>query len=467
MLNLKPDPVKFEAFCWYHMLEEMPHPISDWHRGLIKLVTCPRIAIAAPRGFAKSTYFSFFYPLYLALEFPGVKIMLISATGDLATTWLTKIKVNLEANEKIFEMYGNQEGSTWRTDEIHLKNGSIIMAKGAGKQVRGFRPDVIIGDDLETDEMVASKDQRNKFDEWFWKTLNNTLRGKGQIIVIGTILHTDSFLSELIKKGRHGWETRLYTAEKDGKPLWPDEWPMPRLIDKKKEIGQYAYAQEFLNDPIPDNMRKFQERWFQYFDQEPKGCVYFTTVDPAIDLKDTSDCTAILTCAVDPDKNIYVVDYINKRLLPSETIDAIFHVYERFKPQIVGIEAVGFQMKLKYDLEQERNNRRLYPVIRELKSGGRRKELRIEGLQPFFESKKIFMKETQLVLKTQLLRFPSPRCKDDLIDALAYQLDIYSPSSRPAEAVDPSCFKAVLERRRNRFKNVDKWGNHRLRGTTL
>lgn len=442
----------------------MPHPISDFHKELISLCSFPRIAIAAPRGFAKSTYFSFFYALFMCLEHPGVKIMLISATGDLASSWLNKIKTQIEVNEKIFEWYGEQVGAKWTSEEIHLKNGSVIMAKGAGKQIRGFRPNIIIGDDLETDEMVVSKEQRDKFDHWFWTSLLGTLPSTGQVIVVGTILHPESFLAELIKKPREGWEKRLYSAEKDdGTALWPDEWPLEKLAQRKAEMGSYEYAQEYMNDPIPDTLRTFQEKWFQYFDQEPQGCVYFTTVDPAISIKDTADYTGIVTCAIDPDGNIYVVEVINKRFLPSEIIDTMFQVYSRWKPQVIGIETVGYQKKLKYDMEEERKSRKLYPVLRELDSAGRRKQLRIEALQPFFEAKKIFLKEDQEVLKTQLLRFPSTRCKDDLIDALAYQLDIYHPSTRAASTVNPQCFKAILERRRNQSQPERFWGNHNIR----
>lgn len=451
---------------WYHMTHELKYPIGDFHRELIRSITNPRIAIAAPRGFAKSYYFSYFYPLFAALERPGTNIVLISATGALSEYWLARIKRQLEVNNSLRQFYGDQVGSKWTNECIELKNGSCIMAKGAGKQIRGFRPDIVIGDDLETDEMVISVEQRKKFDHWFWSELMGMLLNHGQVVVVGTILHPESFLSEMLKQGRHGWVSRLYQAIKpDETALWPDQWPLSVLHNRRAEMGTYAFNQEFMNDPIPDDLRIFQERWLNYFVEEPQGCTYFTTIDPAITIGDTSDCTAIVTCAVDQAANLYVVDVVNKRLLPNEIVDQIFATYRKWKPAVVGIEIEGFQKVLKYDLDKERIRRREYPRIVELKSGGRRKGLRIEGLQPLFESGKILLRPEQHELKTQLLRFPSPRCKDDIIDALAYMLDIIYPAKHEVKRINPDSFAAEMARRRKHKLGSDDgvWGNHSLR----
>lgn len=461
---MKPaNPIKFEAFVWKHLSHFLEFPIESFHRELITLTQYKRLAVAAPRYFAKSSYFSFFYPLYMALENPGISILLVSATGSLAEAWLSKIQKELEQNRSLIGFYGLQEPKMadtkgkWSSDELHLANGSIIQAKGAERQIRGFHPQLVIGDDLETDEMVLSVERRKKFDHWFWTDFMGTVGSEGQVIVIGTILHPESFLAEMVNKPPHGWNSRFYQARnpEGTKALWPQKWPLKVLKDIELERGSYFFNQEYMNTPIPDELRVFQPQWFQYA-RPPAACTYFTTVDPAISLETTADYTAIVTCAVDSGRNIYIVEAQNQRWLPSEIVDAIFSVHQRFKPAVIGIETVGFQRMLKYDLEQERSKRRQYPLIKELKSEGRRKQLRIEGLQPFFESGKIFFvgDEDDLPtgsheLKTQLLRFPSARCHDDLIDALAYQLDIIHASEEKTEILNPnSVYATILEARR-------------------
>lgn len=435
------------------MSHYLHHPIEAFHRELISLVEHGRLAIAAPRYFAKSTYYSLFYPLFMALEYPGIEILLVSATGTLAEGWLHRIKTELEGNHSLMSFYGaqnpkmgNQRGK-WTNDECHLLNGSVILAKGAGRQIRGVHPQILVGDDLETDEMVANPELMKKFDRWFWTDLMGMFKDSlaSQVIIVGTILHPESFLANMIAKPPHQWVTKFYAAIKeDGTSLWPEGFPLTMLNNIRKERGEYFFSQEYMNTPIPDNLRVFQKKWLQYYEDVPPGGVYFTTVDPAISQATQADYTAIVTCRVDVDRNIHVVEVINKRLLPGEIVDAIFNVYTRYRPSIIGIETVGFQKMLKHDVEQERNKRHLYPLIRELKSEGRRKELRIQALQPFFESGKIFIKKSQEELITQLLRFPSAKIKDDVIDALAYQLDIIYPATEKQQVLDPDTVMATL-----------------------
>lgn len=461
------NPRHMEAFLYTHLQTELPYPIVHWHRELMALTRFNRLAIAAPRSFAKSTYYSFFYALYLVLERPGISIQLISATGALAEKWLARIKHHIEFTQSIRDFYGDQVGDKWSNEEIHLKNGSVIMAKGAGKQIRGFRPDVVIADDLETNEIVSSKDQLDKLKKWFWTDLMGMVLADSQVIIVGTILHPESFLMDLIQYERDGWTSRLYQAVDDAWtiPLWEAQWSIEKLKKRRAEIGTAAFNQEYMNNPIPDHLRTFQEKWFKYFDKEPEGCVYFTTIDPAIETGELNDFTAIVTCAVDNKENIYVVEYINKRLLPSETVDAVFDAYTRWRSATIGIEVQGFQKMLKFDLDREKRRRRDYPIIVELKSEGKRKGLRIEALQPWFESGKVFIKKDQEELKMQLLRFPSPNCHDDIIDALAYQLNIIRPALGKATIQNPDSFDAHMERMRSKIRQGQQgvWGNQALR----
>lgn len=485
------NPEKFEYFCWEHFSEHLKYPIADFHQELIGLIEHQRIAIAAPRGFAKSTYFSLFYPLFKALETPGSRIMIISATATLAEEWLSKIKKELEENISLKEYYANKKGDRWTTQEIKIKiedQTSTISAKGAGRQIRGFRPTLIVCDDLETEEIVANPELLKNFNKWFWTDVVGTLMPGSQLILVGTILDPDSFLADLTTHGRHKWETRFYQAVKDaprennkldlwrGESLWPAQWPLNELYDRFKEMGEYAFYQEYMNDPIKEEHRKFQKKWIKYYETNPeiankksrrlmsKGLTHFTMIDPAISINKGSDYTAIVTVAVDHEENIYVVDVINKRLLPSETVDTIFQVYNRFKSAVVAIESVGFQDMLRHEIQKQKKVRHEYPLVKELKSGGRRKQLRIEAMQPRFESGSIYIRENMTELETQLLRFPSPRCHDDIIDALAYCLDIIRPTTKVQKSLNPDCFLATIERRRNKTSSGEAWGNHKLRG---
>ena len=127
---------------------------SSLHRGDNRVVIC------APRSFAKSTVFSKIYPLYLICnghpERTVKKIMLISSTGALAEHWLREIKREIDENRFLKNDFGNLTSAKWTQDHIIAHNRADnrkieIMAKGRGYQTRGWRPDVVILDDLEDD----------------------------------------------------------------------------------------------------------------------------------------------------------------------------------------------------------------------------------------------------------------------------------------------------------------------------
>lgn len=461
------NPKEFEAFTYLHCRGSklLELPVSPFQRELMNLTSEPAVAVAAPRFFAKSTTFAKFYAAYAMLE-GAAEVMLISATGDLAEEHLGAVKQIIERPSVVSRFGVQKDEKLWRNDQIALKNGARLIAKGAGKQIRGFHPHIVILDDLETDEIVANPRLLKKTIDWFWTDVWGM--SAQQYIVIGTLLHNESFLAQLVNNPPEGFKTKFYQAiKKDGTSLWPQKWPLKLLEQKKREMGVHAFEQEFMNNPVPDDLRKFQKQWLKYFEREPDNCLYFTAVDPAIETTEVNDFTAIVTLAMDSDENIYVVETINKRMLPSETIAMIFDVYKRWKPQMIGVEVVGFQKMLKHEIDKQKRERNLYPVIKELKSEGRRKSLRIEAMQPRFEAGKVYLRTHMTELETQLLRFPSPRCHDDLCDALAYSCEMARPSSERAIVVNPDSFIAEVERRRSAsiIGRNGFYGNHKLRKT--
>ncbi len=457
------------------MLHYLKYPIPKFHKELIQLTKYPRVALAAPRKFAKSTYMSVFYPLFFGLEKPGSSITLISASHAMAVDWISKIRKELDTSSTLRDFYGEQSPKMadkvgkWSEDELHLANGTVFRGKGAGQQIRGGENHLIVCDDLETDETVVSKAQTEKLTDWFKADVLGSTMPWSQALIVGTILHPDSLLNNLILEPLdEDWITRKYQAlQEDGSSLFEDLWSADYLRKRRNEIGEYLFEQEYQNNPIPSNLRKFREEHIQYFEQEPEGCVYFVVGDAGNKLGAKNDPTALVTVAVDNDHNWYVVDVVNKRMLPSETINKIFDLYDRYTFASAGIESVVFDTVYAREMTYQRTVRNKYPIFVELKHSGRKKEMRIEALQPRFEAKKVYIKKEHTELKSQLLRFPSLSGHDDVIDALAYLMDIYRPANKnERQRLNPLSFNAHLDR----LHSIDDgnsngpryWGNETL-----
>jgi len=184
-----------------------------------------RLAIAAPRGAAKSSIVSVFYPLWCICYRKGGYIFLLSDTAEQANTMLAHIKTELETNERLIagfpgvcEIGQKPKPERWTRSEIMTRNGVKVTALGAGQKIRGrrnkaMRPDIIVVDDIENDENTQSEEPRQKLFDWFTKVPLKAGSAKTNVVVIGTIQHYDSLLAKLIdENAMPGWEKRKYKS---------------------------------------------------------------------------------------------------------------------------------------------------------------------------------------------------------------------------------------------------------------
>jgi len=195
-----------------------------------------RLAIAAPRGHAKSTIVSLVYVLWRVLYSKEKLVLIASNTITQAIALLKDIKHQLKNNPLIIDDFPEvccaKKPKPWRDNRIQLPNGAMIRVYGVGQNPRGIkndkdRPGLIIADDLENEEQAQSEEQRDKLRTWFRRTLLNTGHPYTNVVVIGTILHQDSLLAALVDRDRSpGWNGRKYKAvEKfsDNPQLW-EKW---------------------------------------------------------------------------------------------------------------------------------------------------------------------------------------------------------------------------------------------------
>ncbi|MCM4813741.1 hypothetical protein MMS45_30065, partial [Escherichia coli] len=107
-----------------------------------------------------------------------------------------------------------------------------------------YRPDLVILDDIENDEMVRNPEQRDKLHDWLTKTVMplGEAGGKTDIIYIGTILHYDSVLSRTLNNPM--WKTARFKAVIQwpaNMKLW-DEWE-ELIRNKQPEAAEALYRQ--------------------------------------------------------------------------------------------------------------------------------------------------------------------------------------------------------------------------------
>lgn len=382
-----------------------------------------RILFVAPRGFAKSTICSRFYPLWLALNQYKTDIFIVSATVSLGKEHLRAIREELTANEKILRDFGEQKSDKWTEEHIVLMNGSQIRAKGRGFQIRGFRPDVIICDDLEDDEVIYSKEQREKLQNWYLRTLLPSLQPRQNVVYVGTKLHHFSLISILEEKEE--FKVNYYRAIVNGKSIWPELWPMETLNKLRKELGEYAFQSEYMNNPISQEEQPVKPYMLDGVEikknEEKVRCM---ALDPAISEKETSDYRAITIFDRYP-SGFKEVFSEHGRWGVMGQVDKIIDYYEKFKPDRIIIEEVAFQKILRNILTEKAQERGVYLPITSAELGTGKNKMqkdklsRLLSVVHLFEQKMVQIDNPEL--KEELLAFPFGDY-DDLVDATVYSL---------------------------------------------
>jgi len=411
-----------------------------------------RLAIAAPRGHAKSTLVSLVFVLWCVVYKLENYILIISDSEDQSKMNLDAVKAELESNDLLRAVYGDLVGKVWGAEAIETSNAVRVQVRGSGQRIRGLkyrhsRPGLVVCDDLENDTHVETSEQRDKLKRWFSAALKPALRKGGKLVVIGTILHEDSLLAELLNS--RGWCSKVYTCETDGCPLWPDHYSFEDLMEIKaqyQEKGQLdIFFREYYNQIIDIENAVFQRAYFNYLTvdelferRENEDFKTFLTVDPAYTQSASSDFTAFVVTMTDVDKNLIVVDCVKRRMSMKELIDTWFDLVETYQPDGVGIQKIDWAKSLRMPMLDEMRRRQIFFRVKELQvysknAGMFNKNARIERLGPRYASGQILHITDGRGIKDLEQELESfPRAKhDDLADALSMQIDlIYPPSPR-------------------------------------
>ncbi len=448
----KDNPLRFgKVMLGEHVksrVSQKPIKSPQFHEDVLNMYCNHRkVAIAAPRGHAKSTITGLFYVMQQVLFGHKKFVVIVSATESMATRFLRRIKTELEINPVLKGLFGDMRTKKWGEGEIQLANGASIFSLGQGGQIRGLldganRPDLIILDDLEDDELVRSEIRRNDLSDWFNGSVLPTVDPEvGQILYIGTILHEDSLLNNIVANNMYPeFATNIYSAynEETGESLWPERFDKETIAGIKdsyvKRGKLYKFYLEYMNDPMPAESATFKDEYFNGNEFDDVSFPKDTVCECFVDLggggvSKSADDSAFVVINTDQHNTMFVNDYIAEVMDTKQMVDTLFQLYEKYHPRVFYIEKTMATNILMPTLESEMKKRNVHLRVEMMSpprgSGDRRgnmsdgKYQRIEAMAPAFKLGTIKMRPWMTKLKAQLLRFPRGK-HDDLIDALAY-----------------------------------------------
>jgi len=325
-------PMRIEAARDAHLMFfsiYLPHYVqyetAEFQKEIFELTQNTKIktlVICAFRASGKSTLISLSYPLWAIMgKLQKKHILITSKTQDMAKRLMESLKAELTDNVLLKADMGpfRSTNTKWGGGTIELsKYKARIVVASVEEGIRGIRyrthrPDLIICDDVEDLNAVATQDGRDKTYHWFKGDLVPTGDRRTNIVVIGNLLHDDSLIMRLRKEIREGKRDGVFKfyplIDYDGNCLWPGKYPdKDDIEDEKRTVAdEIDWSREYLLKIISDAERVVHPEWLHYYDElpnqtpgmnGPKLRYVSMAVDLAISEKESANYTAVVTALI-------------------------------------------------------------------------------------------------------------------------------------------------------------------------
>lgn len=444
-----------------------------------------KLLFLAYRGSAKTTLIARLLTMWQAIRGAANYPIIISNTIDVAQNSLEFLKVEFEENSNLIADFNIIQGDVWQMEEFTLKidNRPVkFKAFGSGKKIRGenylgSRPDFIVLDDIENDENVQSKTQRDKLEKWFTKAIMwlPSRTKHSPIIVVGTLLHHDAVLARLSKrkdftcfnfplvksfpKNIQIWESlynepsreKAYKIYLNNKKLYDKGFLLDNEEISKFEImmsyfeDKDSFFSEFQNQPLSKDNAPLAEHYF--YQDLPDDLVFAIGVDPAMGKKDGDRFGIAVVGRSNKQKRFYCVFAKGYKLKPSMMISKIIEIFYIYRPRYIVIETIAYQEFLKDVLKSTAQEKGIYLPIVEVKHKVN-KEIRITSLAPYVNEGTLLFNQSDHQLIEEMLTFPKG-ATDDIIDAVEMAFKQLAVSS-----FDYKSFKQAINEKRDKLRRI-------------
>lgn len=309
---------------------EFHREIADIMDDVSNVEVNAKVAVAAPRSHAKSTYLSKAFPLREIVYRKRKYEIIISETPAVSSGNLDWIAMQLKHNEKLRRDFGpllsqrqqenpkdnSTEFIAWEPQENGIPRLlTKVEAASTGQALRGrnwngVRPDLIVCDDLEDIKSnAATPELRQKMRDWFAQTVVPLGDPKGKrtaFVYMGTTVHHEALLVHVLNR-RSDFRSKVYRAiiewpermdlweacrlvyvdrdnpnrandaralyelnraemDRGARVLWPEAQPLWKLMAWKWDNGSKAFNTEYMNNPVDEESVIFNPEKFTYWD---------------------------------------------------------------------------------------------------------------------------------------------------------------------------------------------------------
>ncbi len=292
------------------------------------------------RGHFKTSLITESHTIYLIINNPNIRVLIVSNTLEIAKSMLKNIKGHFIQNDDfrwIFPEFcpkANREGKIefGTTEQFTVPNRTrflkeyTVQCAGIGTNLTGLHFDWMKIDDLVTKDSVTNDTQIQASKDYYAslrQLYDKPTEPKED--VIGTTYHFNDLYASI--KKHPSFTKSIIPAKKEGIISFPERFSREGLdgILNDPTVGPYQFNAQYLLNPVNPEERKFQEDWLYYYthDELPEGLSQYICVDPASTQKKKSDFTVVQRWGVDSEGVTYLLEGIRDKLTVFQRINTI------------------------------------------------------------------------------------------------------------------------------------------------
>lgn len=356
------DPNAFMTYVLRHEETDKPILQSPIHQTWqVLLDMYKRTLIWAHVEAGKTNQISIGRSLFELGKNPNLRIVIVSNTHAQATKITRACSKYIEQSAEYHRVFPNlkrDKKRPWTANTLYVerdtkaKDASLTTC-GIHGNILGARIDLLIIDDIIDYENSISEHQRNDLFNWFQSTLEGRLTRDARVWCVGTAWHRDDLMHRFARA--KAWKAvRFPVVDKQGKPTWPEAWPLSRIEAKREIIGPMEFSRQFLCVARSNEDSRFKEQWINacmargeglsqiYSMAEiPMGYRTYTGVDLGTG-RQGSDLTVLFTILIHPNGDRQVLECKSGNWGSPEIVKRIIDTHARYK-SIVQVEDNGAQ----------------------------------------------------------------------------------------------------------------------------
>ena len=357
------------------------------------------VNILAFRGSSKTTRARTFASKRIAYGISRT-ILYVGASERDAIRSVQWVRTQVERNNLWRQSFNLRPGRKWEETQIEIEHGGFghtiwLLGAGITGSLRGinfddYRPDLIVVDDPQTDEMASSLEQRDKVSDLILGAVKNSLapateEPNAKLVMLITPQHKDDVSQQALKDSQWVsrvipcWTPKTMDLDVDKQvSAWEKQFPTATLRDDKKAAIRRNKLSIFTREMecrlISAETSQFKAPWLNVRQPgiKPVGCYAVLAIDPVPPPSERAKAKGLRGNDWEAhyvwgrhNGEYHLLDWDRSRgHEPSWSVATAFRLARQYRVSRIIVDAVAYQKVLKWLLQQAMQRMGVYwPVI--------------------------------------------------------------------------------------------------------